>query len=343
MIAAGLAASRRILLIKLRAVGDVVLSTVVLKNIRDAFPGASIDMLTEPAGASVLQGNPFLDDLVVYDRRRVSSIGLIRTVRRRRYDLVIDFFCNPRTALVTRLSGARSRVGYRFRGRTYAYNLVVEPRGALVHNTQFNLDALERIGVPVTDRSLHIVPRAQDERRVDEFWSRLAPSGRRVVAVNTSGGWAVKRWPMERFAELADRLAGELGVEILIPWGPGEEPDVERLRGLMRTTPLVPPATTLLELAALLKRCWFMVSNDSGPMHVAAAMGVPVVGIFGPTHPKLQGPFGEMHRTVRNETLTCLGCNLTECPIGNPCMLELPVEQVLEAVHQLLHKNAMVP
>jgi len=326
---------RRILIIKLRAVGDVVLSTIVLKNLRDAFAGVSIEFLTERGGAGILEGNPFLDRIVVYDRERMSGGELIRAVRGGRYDLVIDLFGNPRTALLTRLSGAKYRVGYRFRGRTYAYNFRIEPRGATVHNTQFNLDALERIGVPVVDRSLHIVPGADAEGRIEEFWNKTVPTEKHVVALHSGGGWGSKRWGVDHFAELADALQARFGPLILLPWGPGEERDVEKMRTTMKSPSIVPPPTTLLELAALLRRCTLMVSNDSGPMHIAAAMGTPVVGIFGPTNPQLQGPYGTRTVTVRNESLSCLGCNLVACPIGNPCMKELPVQAVLTAIENL--------
>ncbi len=325
----------RILVIKLRAVGDVVLSTVVLKNLREAFPGVSLEFLTEKGGAGILEGNPFLNRLHVYDRRTMTGLRLIRMVRSRRYDLVIDLFGNPRTALVTRLSGARYRVGFRFRTRTYAYNIVVEPRGAIVHNTQFNLDALEKIGVPVIDRSLHIVPGEQEEASVASFWDRQFPSPTPVVALHSGGGWETKRWPAERFAALADVLQTQYHAVVLLPWGPGEEADVERIRSLMKTEAIIPPATNLLELAALLRRCSLMVSNDSGPMHIAAAMGTPVLGLFGPTNPRLQGPFGKKVITVRNEAVECLGCNLTVCPIGNPCMKDLDIQRVLDAIEQL--------
>ncbi len=326
---------RRMLVIKLRAVGDVVLSSIVLKNLREAFPHASLEYLTEKGGAGILFGNPFIDRCLVYDRARMSGLGLIRIVRNGRYDLVIDLFGNPRTALVTFLSGARHRVGYRFRGRTYAYNAVVEPRGSSVHNTQFNLDALERIGVPIIDRALHIVPARIDEERMEEFWRKELPAGVPVVALHSGGGWGTKRWAVERFAAVADHLQRHHGAAILLPWGPGEEHDVERIRATMKSTAIIPPPTTLLELAALLRRCSLMVTNDSGPMHIAAAMGTPVVGIFGPTNPRLQGPYGVKTTTVRNESLECLGCNLVECPIGNPCMKELDVQSVLDAISDL--------
>ena len=307
----------------------------MLKNLRDAFPGVPLEFLTENGGAGILQGNPFIDRLLIYDRRTMSGLALIRDVRERRYDLIIDLFGNPRTALLTWFSGAQHRVGYRFRGRTYAYNIVVEPRGASVHNTQFNLDALQRIGVAITDRSLHVVPSDNDESAIEAFWRKEIPPGRATVAMHSGGGWKTKRWSPGKFAEVADALHARHGSTTILPWGPGEEGDVEQIRSKMTSPAIVPPRTTLLELAALLRRCSLMVTNDSGPMHIAAAMGTPVVGIFGPTNPSLQGPYGSKTVTVRNETLTCLGCNLIECPIGNPCMKALDAQTVLHAISGL--------
>ncbi len=334
---------RRILVIKLRAVGDVVLSTLVLPNLRRAYPSSSIDFLTEVPSVDVLRNHPDVDRTVVYDRRTMSSTGLIRAIRRGRYDLIIDLFGNPRTALVTRLSGARFRVGYNFRGRSYAYNIVVTPRGGEVHNTQFNLDALEHIGVPIADRTLRFYYSADDARYVERA---LAGSGLQqglLVGVNAGGGWYTKRWHLRDFAALADRIHERFGWSIVLPWGPGQEGDVETIARHTRTAPWIPPATTLPQLAALLARCAYVVSNDSGPMHIAAAVGTPVLGIFGPTRPELQGPYGEANRTVRNESLGCLGCNLTSCPIGNPCMNDLSVDTVFAAFEELQRSNPERP
>lgn len=333
----------RILVIKLRAVGDVLLSTIVTKNLRLAFPDAQIDYLTEPPSVEILRGNPYIDSIWVHDRKRMTGLRLVRFVRRQRYDLVIDLFGNPRTALVTRLSGARYRVGYRFRNRTYAYNIMAIPRGHQVHNTQFNLDALEAIGIAIHDRNIYFQFSPADSRYVDEFLSSSGINHHLLVGVNTGGGWYTKRWGLDRFAELADRLIGEYGASIVLPWGPGQLPEAEKIRLIMKQSALIPPATTLKQLGALLNRCTCVISNDSGPMHIAAAVGTPVLGIYGPTSPMLQGPFGEKHVTVGKQGLDCLGCNLTKCPIGHPCMLELSVDSVMQGVKELLTKNNIVP
>jgi len=334
---------RRILVIKLRAVGDVLLSTIVTKNLRLAFPEATIDYLTEPPSIDVLKGNPYLNDTLVYNRSSMSGLQLIQLVRHRHYDLVIDLFGNPRTALVTRLSGAWYRVGYRFRGRTYAYNFVATPRGAEVHNTQFNLDALEAIGVAIQDRNIYFQFTVDDAAFVDRFLRIAALEARFLIGINTGGGWYTKRWPLEKYAALADRLIETYRAAVVLTWGPGQYADVEQIQSLMKHRALIPPVTSLPQLGALLKRCAAVVSNDSGPMHIAAAVGTPVLGIYGPTNPVLQGPFGEHHMTVRREGLDCLGCNLIKCPIGHPCMLDLSVDAVATSFNQLLRKNNLNP
>jgi heptosyltransferase-3 len=334
---------RRLLVIKLRAVGDVLLSTVVTRNLRLAFPNASIDFLTEPPSRDILAGNPHIDSTIVYDRSAMSSAGLILLVRKSAYDLVIDLFGNPRTALITRLSGARFRVGYRFRWRTYAYNILVEPRGGEVHNTQFNLDALSAIGVGTDDRRIYFQFARSDEDFVDEFLARANLQGKFLVGLSFGGGWYTKRWDLDRFARLADRLVEELGAHIVLTWGPGQLSQAEQVSSMMIQKGFIPPATTLKQLGALLRRCSIVVSNDSGPMHIAAAVGTPVLGIFGPTNPKLQGPYGESNMTVQLDGLECLGCNLTKCPIGHRCMVELSVEVVMAHVQKLLSKQTVRP
>ena len=333
---------RKILVIKLRAVGDVVLSTIVLRNLKLAFPQAQFDFLTERPSRDVLSGNPSVSSTIVYDRLTRSGFNLIALVRQRSYDLVVDLFGNPRSALVTFLSGARYRVGFRFRGRTYAYNIVVEPRGNSVHNTQFNLDALTAIDVAIQDQNLYFGFSLADDQYIDDYFRSAAISGF-VVGLNTGGGWYTKRWPLTSFATLADLLVERYRAAIVLTWGPEQLDQVRQLQSMIHHPAFIPPETTLPQLGALLKRCTLVVSNDSGPMHIAAAVGTPVLGIYGPTNPGLQGPYGEKNATVRREGLDCLGCNLTSCPIGHPCMNELTAAMVLKAVEHILAKNSITP
>lgn len=335
---------QKILVMRLRGIGDVILSLPVLENLRAAYPYARIDYLTEPPSAPLLQAHPVIHRVHVLEHKRWQKLPLlaalranwdfIHMLRREQYDLVIDLFGNPRTALLTYLTRAPLRVGFRFRVRRLAYNRVVEPRGAHVHAVEFNLDVLHALNVPIVTRAPRLV--AQASARVEKFWQEheLAAS-EHVIAFNAFGGWNSKRWPLASFAALGDRLQRELAAKVVLLWGPGEKEEVEQMAALMQTPALIAPPTSLNDLTALLGRVHLLVANDSGPMHLAAALQTPVVAIFGPTRPNLQGPWGAGHVIVKKEGLPCLGCNGLTCKIvTHDCMQKLEVEVVFEAVRK---------
>jgi len=329
----------RILVIKLRAIGDVLLSTPVVQNLHDHFPFAQIDFLADKFASDVVIGNPWVSNVLTFDRKHDSSVGMIRQVREKKYDLIIDLFSNPRSAIITRLSSARFRAGFPFRWRKYAYNIIIPPRAGNIHNIDFNLDALRQLNVPVH----HFQPYFPLEERAKHFaaeWFRGENfAGKPVVGLNPSGGWYTKRWGLEHYARLGDLIGQRYGASIIVLWGPGEEDDARFIQQRMKIPAQVIPKTTLSQLGAIIQRCAFIVSNDSGPMHIAASLGIPTLGIFGPTNPLQQGPYGDNHRWVRNEELDCLECSLTACPIGNLCMTQLEVERVLDAFNLLVAQS----
>jgi len=338
--------------IKLRALGDVIMATPVLENLRQAFPSATIEFLTETACAPVVHRHPALDEVIVLDRqgwRRLplldrvrANLEFIRRLRRKRYDLVIDLFGNPRSALLTLLSGAKTRVGYRFRFRRFAYNRIVVPRGDRVHEVEFNLDAVRALGVPVVTTDLRVATEPNSATQVQDFWQSQALASRRyVIGLNASGGWYTKRWPLQHFAELGDQLQQSLEAQVVLIWGPGEIEDAREIANRMHTKPLLAPATDVNALAILLARLDLLVSNDSGPLHLAVAMKTPVVGFYGPTRPELQGPWGERHEVAFHAGLPCLGCNGVSCNIGtHDCMQNLSVGTVMRAVQNCLGRNS---
>jgi lipopolysaccharide heptosyltransferase II len=329
----------KLLVIKLRAVGDVILSTATLPNLRAAFPGATIDFLVERSCREVIAGNDQIDNLIVFAKTGMNGARILLDVRRARYDMIIDLFGNPRSALMTFASRARYRVGYDFRGRSYAYNILVKPRGAEVHNVEFNLDALRKIGVSVTTKSPYFPLSAADREFAGREAGKLGLTGRLVIGFNPGTNRPAERWPAERFAELGALIARRLAARICVFWGPGEKPLADAIAERIGEAAVVAPRTSLKQLGAMFERCSLVVSNDTGPMHIAAALGVPTVGIFGPVNPLLQGPWGEKARYARKEGLSCLGCNYdTTCPIGNPCMTELEAERVFGVVEELIDR-----
>jgi len=332
---------RRILVIKLRAVGDVVLSTIVIDNLRRAFPAAAIDFLTEEVSQQVVSGHPQLDAVVVLERKAIARLrageqlrahfAFLSRIRSAGYDLVFDFFGNPRSALLTWWSGAAWRVGYNYRLRRNAYTVIVPSRAASVHEAEWHLDALNFLGIPVPSRHLSFALSAAAAGKAAAFWREAGLEGERVIALNFSGGWAAKRWPLARFAELAGRLVQHYRARILVIWGPGEYEQARQLAALAPVPVTLIPPTDLKELAALLQRADLMISTDSGPMHIAASVCTRCVALFGPTNPQLQGPYGAGHQIVTASGLDCLGCNRTACDHIR-CMTTLTVADVQAGV-----------
>jgi len=323
---------QKILVIKLRAIGDVLLSTPVIKNLKENFPKADIDFLSEPQSEGILKGNPYLNNVIIFGRREKGYLKFLYSLKDRKYDLVIDLFCNPRSAQMAFATRSKYRVGYSFRLRRYAYNVLLESRSSEVHNVDFNLDALRALGLKIIQKNpvLKISPVEDDYAR--EVFKKYFNDNDKVVGINAGGGWEAKLWGLQKFAELADRLIEECNKKIIIFWGPGQEEIYANIQKMMRYKPVIAPQTSLREMAALQKRCEFIISNDSGPMHISASVGVPTLGIFGPTNPKLQGPFGDNCATIVKEGLNCLGCNLTKCNIGNMCMADLTVDEVYNKI-----------
>lgn len=340
----------KILLIKLRAIGDVVMSTIVLDNLAAAFPDAAIDFLTEPAAAGIVLGHPALRDVLVLDRRAwkkqgwveqlKSNASFLRSIRSKKYDLVFDFFGNPRSALITAWSAAPVRVGYNYRIRRLAYNRIVLSRANEIHEADWHLDALTALHIPTVSHRLQIATTAQDRKFAQDFLRTCGWPEKKMVAINFYGGWPAKRWPLARFAELADAIAQHYDVGFVVTWGPGEEAGARQLRDMAHVPLHLAPPTSLKQAAALLADVSLMVTTDSGPMHIAAAMNTPCVAIFGPTNPELQGPYGPQHVIVRKEELDCLCCNQLDCS-HTSCMGQLSVAQVLAAVQEGIRKNGL--
>jgi lipopolysaccharide heptosyltransferase II len=328
----------KILVIKPAAIGDVLLSTPAVENLRNNFPDAEINFLTQKFCKEVLTGNPFITRVLTYDLSLDGGWCIIRNIRKQKYDLIIDLFCNPRTALITFLSGARYKVGFRFRQRSYAYNIKLDSRGGEVHNVEFNLDALRALELEVKSTQPRFYINHVHDEFAEKFFADNGFDNKTVIGINPCGTWKTKVWYLEKFADLIKKF--ESSYRFLIFWGYEEEhKQAARLREMTGDNVFLIPACDLKYIGALMKRCKLFLTNDTGPMHIASALGVNVAAIFGPTNPRLQGPLNENSIVIRNEKLDCLGCNLTrikDCPFEHKCMTELDADYVFEKLQKFL-------
>lgn len=276
---------RRLLLIQLAKMGDVVLCTPAIRAARAAFPSTRIDFLTDAMGADALGGNPHLDEVLVYRRGLMYEWRTLREVRRRAYDTVADFHSVPRTARVVLASGAPQRIGVRGRGpRNLAYTTLLPKVRESVYIPRHKLGVLSPLGVdsgPGIDLSLDIVIGFAEREFARELWKKHRLDGPEpVVAISPVAHEPIKQWGAERWAAVGDALA-ESGARVLITSGPGEREQVAAVAERMRAPAVWDyGGTTIRQLAALYRQCKLWVGNDGGPRHVAVAAGTPTLTVI---------------------------------------------------------------
>jgi len=343
----------RILLVRLSAIGDVVNVLPALALLRDALPGAHLAFLVEDRAAALVEGHPLLDEVIVFPRRRWRAwlrdprrwaalarevAAQRRALRGRRFDAVLDFQGNLKGAVHALATGASRRIGFARghdrEGSHLVATEVVVPPADRPHRVDKFAAIAEALGATSGERR-YVLPsppavRARIDARLAE--RGISPDGPPFVVLHpgTSERGAAKRWPIDRFGELARLVRDRFGVRVLVTSGPGEEPLARAVcDGASGAAELAPPTESLLELAELLRRARLFVGADTGPMHLAAASGTRCVALFGPKDPAVYGPYGPGHAVVRGESKA-----------GASAMEAISVEQVLAAVAGALADRA---
>lgn len=331
---------KKILVIKFGGIGDVLLSTPVLPNLKSFFPGAEIYFLTHTNCRDIFIDNPFITRYFTYNFGEPDSKRLLKSMREQNFDMVIDLFGNPRSASVTFFSKAEYRIGYNYRNRKYAYNIIVEGRPHNIHNVEYNLDAIRGIDIPIVSDKLEFFINDSHKSFAEDFVKRNGIKGKDIFGILISGGWETKKYKNKDFSDLIKMIRVKHNVNFLLIWGiETERKECEIIKNNTGDYVFISPETTLKYSSALMRKCKAIIGNDSGLLHLAVASGVPVLGIYGPTNPVSQGPYGEYNVVVRNDNLECLNCNLLECKIGNICMTELPKDKIIEKLNLLLNGN----
>jgi heptosyltransferase-1 len=344
-----------ILIVKLSAIGDVVHTLPALNAIRRVFPQARITWLVEEAAAGLLEGHPALDHVMISrrktwikglrapQRRRhlKEMIAFVHELRRLRYDMVFDFQASIKGAVLIALMRGRRKIGF---GRGLEHQelsyLVLNERipavSMEIHALDRGLLLLRAVGIPCHDIEYRLPITAEHHRRTDRLLSDQGLAGRGFVAVNPMAQWETKLWDQDKFARAADCVQRQFGLAVVFTGGPEDRLYVRAIQDKMVTASInTAGRTDLLTLAALLQRAEAMITTDTGPMHMAAAVGTPTVALFGPTAPWRTGPYGNMHRVVR-AVPSCGPCFKRQCPKGTECMTGIEVAQVLEALADVL-------
>jgi lipopolysaccharide heptosyltransferase II len=329
---------KKILCIKPRGIGDIILSTIILDNLIAYFPGVKIDYLTEAFAKDAVDNNPLVNKVLTMQRTEFPLKAAL-TIRQEKYDLILDLWSNPRSAQITFLSGVKYRVGFAYRGRKYAYNILASSDRGAHHSAEHNLELLKAINVSIITKKTHFFVTETNNITAKNFVKNNFPAGTIITGIIPSGGWASKRCDAVKWVEICKALNSAFNMKFLILWGPGDEKDADYIRQHLPDLVVMAPATSVAEMAGLINNCNLVIANDSGPMHISAALGVPTIGLFGPTDPKMHGPYAGNSGYVIKDDLFCIVCNKTECPYKHECFIDLPVDSVVKKADGILNRS----
>jgi lipopolysaccharide heptosyltransferase I len=336
----------RILIVKLGSVGDIVHTLPAVAALRKRYPAARIDWIVEARSRAILEDSPVIDHLIEVDTKRWRAalaasatrreiFGAVKQLRRTGYDVAIDFQGLFKSAVIAFASGARRRIGFdkahlREPGARifYTQRVRVAHDGGPAHVIALNNALVEPLGVKVETLRFPFSVAEGDAVYVDEQLRKHDLE--KFVIINPGGGWPTKLWSPEKYAELSEKIYQSLGLRSVITASAAEAPLLERMC-LKRAHGVFFP-TTLKQLIPLMKRAVCFIGGDSGPLHMAAAVGTPIVGIYGPTTGSRNGPFHPSDLMVCRKELPCLGCWKRTCPLGTTACMDISTDAVLAAV-----------
>ena len=336
---------KNILLTRLKYIGDIVLTTPLIRTLRDRFPGAYIAYLGEKKGVSLLEENPYLDEIIPVDFSRnafLEQLRLMPLLYRKRFDLVIDLYCNPRSAILSYATGAPVRVGGDLRGRGKLYTVRLRDDGTPKSAIDFHYQSLSVVGIQPKyhDTEIFLSDEEKKEARRYMEWQSVDFS-RPVVALHPGATWPNKMWLRENFSELMDLFSAKLNAEIILSPGPDDDELMNYLTGKTFGRVHLLPVLPVRQLAGILSQCNVFVSNDCGPMHIGVAVGTKTIGIFGPEPTEVWFPYDPAKgHLAMFKKLFCSPCRTTSCYREGDgyleCMKQVSVGEVFDAVRERL-------
>ena len=340
---------KRVLIVRLDRLGDVLLSTPVIKAVREVVPDGYIAFMVRRYAKEILEGNPDLDEVIVYDKEGREknlprNLKFIASLRRKKFDIALILHPTTRTHLIVSAAGIPDRVGYNKKmGFLLTKRIADTKHYGLKHETDYVLDILRHTGLEPKDKTLYMPVNIRSERRMEDILKENGMSGGSVcVAINPGASCASKRWKAEKFAEVGNALIEKYGVKVVVLSGEADKELGDKVSALLNEKCLnLSGKTSVADIASVLRRVKLFISNDSGPVHISCAVGTPVVAIFGRSDrglsPKRWGPTGKRD-VVLHKDVGCDECLAHNCKLGFKCLEAVTVDSVLAAAKQILGK-----
>jgi len=350
--------AKRVLIVKPSSLGDVVHTLPVVHAIKRCFPSAYVGWIVQKAFAGVLEADPAIDEIIpisipstsdphagrgAVPKALAATVATLRQLRRRfrrrPYHVVLDLHASFRSGLLALANPGGKRIGFRdakeLNPLFQHHRLVTDPNKP--HAVDKNLAFAEFLGCLVTADDFRIVSDPGARARVERFLGEHeAVSGRRIVYANPAARWTTKYWTVEAWAELGDLLISQAAAAVVFAGSAADARYIDQISERMTERPIVAAGKlSLAEAVALIEAADVYVGVDSGPMHIAAFTGTPVVALFGPTEPAKVGPYGDGHKVIRKTDLDCLGCRLRACS-NRRCLEGITAREVFAETVALL-------
>ncbi|MBL8192852.1 MAG: lipopolysaccharide heptosyltransferase I [Blastocatellia bacterium] len=343
------------LIVKLSSIGDVVHTLPAVAALRQAYPKERITWVVERSASAILLDNPTIDQLIIIDTRRWRKnfwqpptiqefISSIKTLRKHPVDIALDFQGLLKSASIARLSRSSkilgfSNIGLREKASRFFLTDQIDINDQQ-HVIEKNLQLVASLGIDIKQPfQFPISVPKTDELYIDKLLENLQVT--EFAIINPGGGWPTKLWSAEKFGQMADWLWENYKLPSLVTFGPGEENLAQRVIKASRSSHCYSVTTNLKQFVALARRATLFLGGDTGPLHLAAACQTPIVGIYGPTQPKRNGPFDKADLTVGLEDLACrVNCHRRRCPTNNECM-DISLNTVAKAIEKRLSKTKL--
>lgn len=335
----------KILVIKLDRIGDMVMSTPIFRALKEQWPGSQISVLVNPTNKYIVINNPFVDDIIVYDKQGrhkslQNRLHFFLQLRKKGFDIVIDPYLDYilNTALISRIVGCRYRLGFEFAGREIFYNIrspskVFPYIAETKHIIDYNLDLIACLGVEAKKRVPEIFLTSDEKEKACQLLKdKKVDTKKKIIGIHPGGCFQSQRWPIERSAAVSDYLISRYSVNIILFGGPGESGLISAFKDCSKEAPIIIDNIGQRELMSVMSKCSLFLCNNSGPLHIATALNIPTVSTMGPTIWHHWWPRGEGHVVLRKD-LDCSPCKRGTCPT-HECLDLITTDEFIAAVEK---------
>jgi ADP-heptose:LPS heptosyltransferase len=323
----------KILVIKLRGLGDVLLCLPAINAIKENFPNSFITLLTEKGG-DFFQQFRFIDEVLISNKNTIEDI---RNIRKRKFDMIIDFFSTPKSAIISYLSGVKERVGFAYPYRSMFYTKAIKPLNEIVYARDVNFYLLEQIGIKTNTKKIELKIQEESIKYAKEFLVNMHIKNSIIVGISPSGGWKSKCWSITNFIELSYALKRK-NISPLFLWGKGDERIVNEIRKLKNF--FLIPSCSIMDMAAFIKLCHVIITNDNFIKHLSVMLDVPTITIFGATNPVAWNPKNDENHVAIYKSLPCQPCEKTYCKFNTyECLESISVDEVIFHCEDILKRD----